>query len=253
MKNLISIREELKPYTYDKAADILKSMGHVKRASRLKDWGEHVRTSNYNKAKLDNRNKLKENGSFKMDVISGKEIIMTGDFYIDMSIDSSSIADYFIENCISDGDIKDNSRFYIFLQMGFIPTEDYEDFYDLENYFDKWMIYDGVYWNTDLDLQIKVKDGKLEPTGEYSFDSRDSLYFMFHNRKEAFKFKKLLSGSLEGKNEFGYSNTLKDDLLDIFLNKTGYTKLPTELFNQDSFDRICKSIKTLSLNKLYID
>lgn len=50
MKNLISIREELKPYTYDKAADILRSMGHVKRASRLKDWGEHVKTSNYNKA-----------------------------------------------------------------------------------------------------------------------------------------------------------------------------------------------------------
>lgn len=188
-----------------------------------------------------------------MDVISGKEIIMTGDFYIDISIDGSSIADYFTENCISDGNIEDNSSFYIFLQMGFIPTDDYDDFYDLENHLDKWLIYDGVYWNTNLDLVIKVKDGKLEPTGEYSFDSRDSVSLMFHNRKEAFKFKKLLSGSLEGKNEFVHSNTLKDDLLDIFLNKSGYTKLPTELFNQDSFYRICKSIKNLSLNKLYID
>jgi hypothetical protein len=258
MKYLKKFNEELRPSTYRTAADKLSKIGHKRRSSNLEDWANHVETENITKEKEEKRRFLSQFGKFKMDVLIKGVPRMTGDFYIQIGgLDHYNFTDVYHDIVNDDGTINYGEH-VMWFELGFMPTdEDCElDFYDLkeDGFLENDNFYSGLYWCMSFGLTIiRNNEKEINPNGNYYYEnSRDNVEFKFHDRKEAIRFRKLLSDAFLGNNKWGESKeTLKDSILSVFLNKTRYSKLPEDVFNEESYQKIANSIKTLSLNKLY--
>lgn len=265
MKYLKKFNEELRPSTYRTAANKLRQIGHVRRSSVLDDWSNKVENDNEVKERNDTINKLKEFGHFKMNFIKSKKVMMTGNFYIDISgLDSYNFKDnYFdalplndIDLLIPEVDSKVVSHDVIMnFELGFIPADEetYKEFNELD-IIDREKIYYSLYWNMNFGISIIRKgEEEINPNGYYYFDGNDSDFFEFYDRKEANKFRKLLFDALSGNNEWGksnYSESLKSSILKVF-SEDKYQPLPKDIFNEESYQKIVNSIRSLSLNKLY--
>lgn len=246
MKYLKKFNEELRPSTYRTAANKLRQIGHVRRSSVLDDWSNKVENDNEVKERNDTINKLKEFGHFKMNFIKSKKVMMTGNFYIDISgLDSYNFKDNYF----------DGHDVIMNFELGFIPADEetYKEFNELD-IIDREKIYYSLYWNMNFGISIIRKgEEEINPNGYYYFDGNDSDFFEFYDRKEANKFRKLLFDALSGNNEWGKSNhyeSLKSSILKVF-SEDKYQPLPKDIFNEESYQKIVNSIRSLSLNKLY--
>ena len=233
MKYIRRFNEELNIRTYRSASDKLKEIGHINRHNRLKEWSDKVELDNEERNRNKVLNRLKEVGYFKMNYLSKDKIVMTGNFYIDIGgLDADNFVYNYLDNCNDDGVF--NWNFFINLDLGFIPADEEtkNDFYKIEQ-LSKWDFYSGVYWNMDISISI-INDGEKEinPSGVYFFFNRGDDGFKFYNRAEAVKFRRLLSDSFLGKNDWGYNGCIKDSTLLAFSDP----KLPKDIFNEESYN-----------------
>jgi hypothetical protein len=257
MKYLKKFNEELKPSTYRSAADSLQRMGHKKRASNIRDWSDKVEKMESEKIKSQSINLLKEFGSFKLIYFdSGKEIL-TGNFFINISShDYYQFVDTYLDLIDENGNFK-HGDFLINFDIGFIPADEEtsEKFYNYER-LNNDAFWNSMYWNMILGISI-IRNGEkyINPNGDYYIDGNDRDRFTFFDRKEALNFRKLLSDAFLGNNDWGkneHYTSLKESILKTFekVTKSPYF-LPSDVFNEESYQKIANSIKSISLNKLY--
>ena len=126
-------------------------------------------------------------------------------------------------------------------------------------------VYEGVYWNQRLYYKI-INEGAKEitPTGDYSWECRESDEIMFENRAEALRFKKMFVDAVHGRNTFGNSKwvpSMHEQLKKFFLgdwlqrynrDTKSYDKVDRqEVFNEEAFQRFLDSTNRMSINQLY--
>jgi hypothetical protein len=253
MKHIRRFNEELKPSTYRRSADNLLKLGHKRRSSVMKDWADNVENKLKEKEKQESLSFLTEYGPFKMNFIKDKDFIFTGNFYIAISGLDYSLKDSYFDLVDSDGVA--NYDISLDFDLGFIAADD-ETENELYKYIDIDKYYEGIYWNMSFCINIIRKGEKyINPNGHYHFGEIGKDSFKFYNRTEASKFRKLLSDAFLGIKDWGKSNwskSLKDSVLKSF-NDNKYLKLPEAVFNEESYQKIANSIKSLSLNKLYTE
>jgi hypothetical protein len=273
MKHLKSINE-LKSSTYASAAVKLKQMGHIRRAGELEQWTKEVVNKEKDARELENFNSFKHDVPFKINLVKVKwnsntksrnhEIMMSGNFYLKPSFDFSWAQDQYNENADEDGTTE--YSYYMPFEVGLMAADDEakELFRLIEDKLSD-EVYEGVYWTQRLYYKI-INEGAREitPTGEFSWECRESDEIMFENRAEALRFKKMFVDAVHGRNTFGNSKwcpSMHEKLKKFFLgdwlqrynrDTKSYDKVDrTEIFNEEAFKRFLDSTNRMSVNQLY--
>jgi len=273
MKHLKSINE-LKSSTYASAANKLKGMGHIRRAGELEQWTKEVVNKEKDARELENFNSFKHDVPFKINLVKVKwnsntksrnhEIMMSGNFYLKPSFDFSWAQDQYNENADEDGTTE--YSYYMPFEVGLMAADDEakELFRLIEDKLSD-EVYEGVYWTQRLYYKI-INEGAREitPTGEFSWECRESDEIMFENRAEALRFKKMFVDAIHGRNTFGNSKwcpSMHEQLKKFFLgdwlqrynrDTKSYDKVDRqEVFNEEAFQRFLDSTNRMSINQLY--
>jgi len=273
MKHLKSINE-LKSSTYASAANKLKGMGHIRRAGELEQWTKEVINKEKDAKELENFNSFKHDVPFEINLVKVKynsatksryhEIMMTGNFYLKPSFDFSWAQDQYNDNVGEDGTTE--YSYYMPFEVGVMAADDEakELFRLIEDKLSD-EVYEGVYWNQRLYYKI-INEGAREitPTGEFSWECRESDEIMFENRAEALRFKKMFVDAVHGRNTFGNSKwcpSMNEQLKKFFLgdwlqrynrDTKSYDKIDrSEVFNEEAFKRFLDSTNRMSVNQLY--
>ena len=285
MKHLKSINE-LKSSTYANAANKLKGMGHIRRSGELEQWTKEVVNKEKDARELQNFNSFKHDVPFKINLVKYKwnhttktrdpEIMMSGEFYLKPSFDFSWAQDQYNDNVRDDGTLE--YSYHMPFEVGIMPADDEakELFRLIENKLSD-EVYEGVYWLQRLYYKI-INEGAREitPTGEFSWECRESDEIMFENRAEALRFKKMFVDAVHGRNSFGNSKlipSMNEQLKKFFLgdwlqryeeyqnyifkkqvnrDTKSYDKLDrTDIFNEEAFKRFLDSTNKMSVNQLY--
>jgi hypothetical protein len=273
MKHLKSINE-LKSSTYASAANKLKNMGHIRRAGELEQWTKEVQNKEKDARELENFNSFKHDVPFKINLVKAKwdsntksrnhEIMMTGNFYLKPSFDEDWARDQYNDNTDEDGTTE--YSYYMPFEVAIMPADDEakELFRLIEDKLSD-EVYEGVYWLQRLYYKI-INEGAKEitPTGEFSWECRESDEIMFENRAEALRFKKMFVDAVHGRNTFGNSKwcpSMHEKLKKFFLgdwlqrynrDTKSYDKVDrTEIFNEEAFKRFLDSTNRMSVNQLY--
>jgi hypothetical protein len=273
MKHLKSINE-LKSSTYASAANKLKNMGHIRRAGELEQWTKEVQNKEKDARELENFNSFKHDVPFKINLVKVKwnsntksrnhEIMMSGNFYLKPSFDFSWAQDQYNENADEDGTTE--YSYYMPFEVGLMAADDEakELFRLIEDKLSD-EVYEGVYWTQRLYYKI-INEGAREitPTGEFSWECRESDEIMFENRAEALRFKKMFVDAVHGRNTFGNSKwcpSMHEQLKKFFLgdwlqrynrDTKSYDKIDrSDVFNEEAFKRFLDSTNRMSVNQLY--
>jgi hypothetical protein len=274
MKHLRKFNEELKSSTYASAANKLKNMGHIRRAGELEQWTKEVVNKEKDARELENFNSFKHDVPFKINLVKVKwnsntksrshEIMMSGNFYLKPSFDFSWAQDQYNENADEDGTTE--YSYYMPFEVGLMAADDEakELFRLIEDKLSD-EVYEGVYWTQRLYYKI-INEGAKEitPTGEFSWECRESDEIMFENRAEALRFKKMFVDAVHGRNNFGNSKwcpSIHEQLKKFFLgdwlqrynrDTKSYDKIDrSEVFNEEAFKRFLDSTNRMSVNQLY--
>lgn len=273
MKHLKTINE-LKSSTYASAANKLKNMGHIRRSGELEQWTKEVQNKEKDARELENFNSFKHDVPFKINLVKAKwdsatktrkhDILMTGNFYLKPSFDDSWAHDQYTDNTDENGTTE--YTYYMPFEVGIMAADEEtkEKFRMIEeNLSDE--VYEGVYWLQRL--YYKLIDGgskEITPTGEFSWECRESDEIMFENRAEALRFKKMFVDAVHGRNTFGNSKwvpSMNEQLKKFFLgdwlqrynrDTKSYDKVDRqEIFNEEAFKRFLESTNRMSINQLY--
>lgn len=274
MKHLRKFNEELKSSTYASAANKLKNMGHIRRAGELEQWTKEVVNKEKDARELQNFNSFKHDVPFKINLVKSKwnhttktrdpEIMMSGNFYLKPSFDIHWAQDQYNENAGEDGTTE--YSYHMPFEVGIMPADDEakELFRLIEDILSD-EVYEGVYWLQRLYYKI-INEGAREitPTGEFSWECRESDEIMFENRSEALRFKKMFVDAVHGRNTFGNSKwcpSMHEQLKKFFLgdwlqrynsDTKSYDKVDrTDIFNEEAFKRFLDSTNRMSVNQLY--
>ena len=189
---------------------------------------------------------------------------MSGNFYLKPSFDFSWAQDQYNENADEDGTTE--YSYYMPFEVAIMPADDEakELFRLIEDKLSD-EVYEGVYWLQRLYYKI-INEGAKEitPTGEFSWECRESDEIMFENRAEALRFKKMFVDAVHGRNTFGNSKwcpSMHEKLKKFFLgdwlqrynrDTKSYDKVDrTEIFNEEAFQRFLDSTNKMSINQLY--
>jgi hypothetical protein len=273
MKHLKSINE-LKSSTYASAANKLKNMGHIRRSGELEQWTKEVQNKEKDARELENFNSFKHGVPFKINLVKVKynsatksrdhDIMVTGNFYLKPSFDFSWAQDQYNDNADENGNTE--YSYYMPFEVGIMAADEEtkEKFRSIEeNLSDE--VYEGVYWLQRLYYKI-INEGSKEitPTGEFSWECRESDEIMFENRSEALRFKKMFVDAVHGRNTFGNSKwvpSMHEELKKFFLgdwlqrynrDTKSYDKVDRqEVFNEEAFKRFLDSTNKMSINQLY--
>jgi len=273
MKHLKTINE-LKSSTYASAANKLKNMGHIRRSGELEQWTKEVQNKEKDARELENFNSFKHDVPFKINLVKAKwdsatktrkhDIMMTGNFYLKPSFDFSWAQDQYNDNADENGNTE--YSYYMPFEVGIMAAdEETKEKFRLieENLSDE--VYEGVYWLQRLYYKI-INEGSKEitPTGEFSWECRESDEIMFENRAEALRFKKMFVDAVHGRNTFGNSKwvpSMHEELKKFFLgdwlqrynrDTKSYDKVDRqEVFNEEAFKRFLDSTNKMSINQLY--
>ena len=273
MKHLKSINE-LKSSTYKNAAAKLKQMGHIRRSGELEEWTKEVENRERDARELANFNSFKHDVPFKINLVKSKwnsanksrdhEIMMSGNFYLKPSFDDYWAQDQYNDNINEDGVC--SYAYYMPFEVGIMAADEEtkEKFRAIESELSD-EVYEGVYWNQRLYYKI-INEGSKEvtPTGEYSWECRESDEIVFENRAEALRFKKMFVDAVHGRNTFGNSKwvpSMHEELKKFFLgdwlqrynrDTKSYDKVDRqEVFNEEAFKRFLDSTNRMSINQLY--
>jgi len=273
MKHLKTINE-LKSSTYKNAAAKLKNLGHIRRSGELEEWTKEVENRERDARELANFNSFKHDVPFKINLVKTKwnsanksrdhEIMMSGNFYLKPSFDDSWAQDQYNDNINEDGIC--SYGYYMPFEIGIMAADEEtkEKFRSIEeNLSDE--VYEGVYWNQRLYYKL-INEGSKEvtPTGEYSWECRESDEIMFENRAEALRFKKMFVDAVHGRNTFGNSKwvpSMHEQLKKFFSGDwvmkynretSKYDKIESsETFNEEAFKKFLDSTNRMSINQLY--
>ena len=273
MKHLKTINE-LKSSTYKSAATKLKQMGHIRRSGELEEWTKEVENKERDARELANFNSFKHDVPFKINLVKAKwdsatktrkhDIMVTGNFYLKPSFDFSWAQDQYNDNADENGTVE--YTYYMPFEIGIMAAdEETKEKFRLieENLSDE--VYEGVYWLQRLYYKI-INEGAKEitPTGDYSWECRESDEIMFENRAEALRFKKMFVDAVHGRNTFGNSKwvpSMHEQLKKFFLgdwlqrynrDTKSYDKVDRqEVFNEEAFQRFLDSTNKMSINQLY--
>lgn len=273
MKHLKSINE-LKSSTYTSAANKLKQMGHIRRSGELEQWTKEVVNKEKDARELANFNSFKHDVPFKINLVKAKwdsatktrkhDIMVTGNFYLKPSFDDSWAHDQYTDNTDENGTVE--YSYHMPFEIGIMAAdEETKEKFRLieENLSDE--VYEGVYWLQRLYYKL-INEGSKEmtPTGDYSWECRESDEIMFENRAEALRFKKMFVDAVHGRNTFGNSKwvpSMNEQLKKFFLgdwlqrynrDTKSYDKVDRqEIFNEEAFKRFLDSTNRMSINQLY--
>jgi hypothetical protein len=273
MKHLKSINE-LKSSTYTSAANKLKQMGHIRRSGELEQWTKEVENKEKDARELQNYNEFKHDVPFKINLVKAKwdsatktrkhDIMVAGNFYLKPSFDNSWAQDQYNDNTDENGTTE--YTYHMPFEIGIMAADEEtkEKFRSIEeNLSDE--VYEGVYWLQRLYYKL-INEGSKEmtPTGDYSWECRESDEIMFENRAEALRFKKMFVDAVHGRNTFGNSKwvpSMNEQLKKFFLgdwlqrynrDTKSYDKVDRqEVFNEEAFQRFLDSTNKMSINQLY--
>ena len=273
MKHLKTINE-LKSSTYASAANKLKNMGHIRRSGELEQWTKEVQNKEKDARELENFNSFKHDVPFKINLVKAKwdpasktrkhDIMMTGNFYLKPSFDDSWAHDQYNDNTQDDGTTE--YAYHIPFEIGIMAADEEtkEKFRMIEGQLSD-EVYEGVYWLQRLYYKI-INEGvrEITPTGEFSWECRESDEIMFENRSEALRFKKMFVDAVHGRNTFGNSKwnpSMHEQLKKFFLGEwlqrynrdtKSYDKIDrSDVFNEEAFKRFLDSTNKMSINQLY--
>lgn len=274
MKHLRKFNEELKSSTYASAATKLKKMGHIRRSGELEEWTKEVVNKEKDARELNNFNSFKHDVPFKINLVKAKwnsntktrdhEIMMSGNFYLKPSFDYDWARDQYNDNTQDDGTTE--YSYYMPFEVGIMAADEEtkEKFRVIESQLSD-EVYEGVYWLQRLYYKI-INEGAREitPTGEFSWECRESDEIMFENRPEALRFKKMFVDAVHGRNTFGNSRwcpSMHEQLKKFFLgdwlqkynrDTKSYDKVDrSDVFNEEAFKRFLDSTNRMSINQLY--
>lgn len=272
MRHLKRFNEELKGSTFRSAADKLKRLGHIRRSQEIESHAIDVEERE-EKQRIEQRTKwLKEQGPFQLQYYKSRynsatkshdeDLLCEGSFYIEPSFNyiwfSDSVSDYLHD-----------SRQYgllMFFEFGTTPAdvETANKWKEIESKLSEES-YHGMYYGTRLGIQV-IPEGNaaVVSNGKCFWESRDSDMFLFTNRSEAMRFKKLLIEALEGKITWGKNEWDERGIISgfdrYFINDENYRQRkidrgeePEEIvFSKEDMPKIISTIRTgLSVNQLY--
>ena len=252
MKHIKKYNEELNTSTYKSAANILKSMGHTRRAGEIDKWREKVLLDEENKRILDEYNYLSKYPSFDLRLLdsSGKTEteLIKGKFFLQIWFEGDMLFDNIFDQ------LHDDKIYYHIPFLIAVCPADEKTKIMLNNVVENNGLEDH-YWGGSLSccwLEISLNSN----VDIFTFEPRENIDIKFSNRQEVMKFKKLLSEALEGKNKFGESKYSDGIFSDI--NKW-FTKIDDKLKadEHDPIDlvgkipRLSKVVKNVSINTLY--
>ena len=273
MKHLKTINE-LKSSTYKSAATKLKQIGHIRRSGELEEWTKEVENKERDARELENFNSFKHDVPFKINLVKSKwdsasktrknEIMISGNFYLKPSFDDSWAHDQYNDNTQDDGTTE--YAYHIPFEIGIMAADEEtkEKFRMIEGQLSD-EVYEGVYWLQRLYYKI-INEGvrEITPTGEFSWECRESDEIMFENRSEALRFKKMFVDAVHGRNTFGNSKwnpSMHEQLKKFFLGEwlqrynrdtKSYDKIDrSDIFNEEAFKRFLDSTNKMSINQLY--
>ena len=273
MKHLKTINE-LKSSTYASAANKLKGLGHIRRSGELEEWTKEVQNKERDARELENFNSFKHDVPFKINLVKSKwdsatktrkhEIMITGNFYLKPSFDDSWAYDQYNDNVQEDGTTE--YSYHLPFEIGIMAADEEtkEKFRTIESQLSD-EVYEGVYWSQRLYYKL-INEGSKEmtPTGDFSWECRESDEIMFENRAEALRFKKMFVDAVHGRNTFGNSKwvpSMNEQLKKFFLGEwlqrynrdtRSYDKVDrSDVFNEEAFKRFLDSTNKMSINQLY--
>lgn len=263
MRYLKRFNEELKPETYISAAKKLKSIGgHEKRAAGLEEWGNLERQKEEDRQIKAIVDRYSKHGTFRVNIAYGlqdlkkKDLLMTGDFYINIDFLQDVAADdfdYWMDETRGD------DVCWIPLMIGLIPAneETLKNMKDcrLEMWRNTcWTSNAGAFLSYPIEEEGSYEDGdwdlKTARTDGGGFYIEQHQYTIrFASRQDAIKFKKLLVDIFEGNTEMGEEpgnpGGIKEEMIEYYCSKK---HVPIE-----AFDDIADNMRKLSLNGLYMD
>ena len=269
MKHLKTINE-LKSSTYANAATKLNQMGHIRRSGELEQWTKEVQNKEKDAKELENFNSFKHDVPFKINLVKSKwdpasktrknEIMISGNFYLKPSFDDYWAHDQFQE----DGTVE--YTYHMPFEIGIMAADEEtkEKFRTIESKLSD-EVYEGAYWLQRLYYKIINKgSNEITPTGEFSWECKESDEIMFENRAEALRFKKMFVDAVHGRNSFGNSKwipSMYEQLKKFFLgdwlqryngDTKSYDKIDrSDIFNEEAFKRFLDSTNKMSINQLY--
>ena len=265
MKHLKTINE-LKSSTYASAATKLKQMGHIRRSGELEQWTKEVQNKEKDARELENFNSFKHDVPFKINLVKSRkhEIMITGNFYLKPSFDDSWAYDQYNDNVQEDGTTE--YSYHLPFEIGIMAADEEtkEKFRTIESQLSD-EVYEGVYWSQRLYYKL-INEGSKEmtPTGDFSWECRESDEIVFENRAEALRFKKMFVDAVHGRNTFGNSKwvpNMNEQLKKFFLgdwlqrynrDTKSYDKIDrSDIFNEEAFQRFLDSTNKMSINQLY--
>lgn len=273
MKYLKRYNEELKSTTYTQAANKLKGLGHVRRASVLSDWAEQTKLEEEKKRRKEIYDALSKYGTFELEICRGKwdsstrttnytEPFITGRFLIVTTFEK----DYF-HDMVSDY-FGEERKYGLSLpfEMGIMPADDLtlQKFMDLEAEFSR-EVYDGILWTSRIWLRLFDENSNvLKSNGPTHYESVENDVVFFTNRSEAMRYKNLLVTGISGESDYcnwKWSNGLRSEIIKFIEEQTSDTskwvKERTEkhglILTEEDLPKVASSMKTLSINQLYRD
>lgn len=270
MKYLKRFNEELKVSTFRSAATKLKSIGHIRRSQEIESYANDIEEREQIKKIEQRTNLLKEQEPFQLQYHKSRynsttksndhTLLCEGLFYIEPSFDDSWFSDsaYDYES--------DQHNLFMFFEFGTTPAdvETQSKWKSIESQLSE-ETYDGMYYGTRMGIQV-IPEGNasIVSNGKCDWESRDNDIFVFSNRSEAMRFKKLLIEALERKIKWGKNQWNSDGIMSCFdryfLNDENKRKskiargetLSDPIFTKEDMPKIISSIKTgLSVNQLY--
>ncbi len=272
MRYLKRFNEELKGSTFRSAATKLKQLGHIRRSQEIESHAIDVEERE-KREKIEQRTKwLKEQGSFQLQYHKARynsatkshdhTLLCEGNFYIEPSFDS----DWFRDSVYDYESDSSQYGLFMFFEFGTTPAdvETQSKWESIESQLSEES-YDGMYYGTRMGIQV-IPEGNaaIVSNGKCYWESRDNDIFVFSNRSEAMRFKKLLIEALEGKIKWGKNQWNPDGIMSCFdryfLNDENNRKskiargetLSDPIFTREDMPKIISSVKTgLSVNQLY--
>ena len=116
MKYLKRFNEELKPWTYRRAASKLRKKGHEGRAKELEDWSKKREADDELESWKKRVSEMSKFGTYKLNVKNpetGQKL--TGDFYLELIMDRDAFLD-------SLDHYKETGEGHFYITVGIIPT-----------------------------------------------------------------------------------------------------------------------------------
>lgn len=270
MKYLKKFNEELKGSTFRSAATKLKQMGHIRRSQEIESHAKDVEERE-ERQRIEQRTKwLREQAPFKLQYYKSKynsatrshdsNLLCEGLFYIEPSFDYNWFSD-----SVSDW-LSEQYSLFMYFEFGTTPAdvETEHNWKEIESKLSEES-YHGMYYGTRLGIQV-IPEGNASvvSNGECFWEGRDNDSFIFANRSEAMRFKKLLIEALEGKIKWGKNEWNKDGIISCFdkyfINEENWRNQkidkgitpPEPVFTKEDMPKIINTIKTgLSVNQLY--